>query len=131
MRVKKAKIWSGRVTEGITVHEIGNASYRLAQDNGRCHRISKGENWNLIFLKIEISGYAGQDDASLYRHTALPDKRNLQKMIVVISPVKEEDIPESTADDTEKGNNQSQIEHMLFPVMALFLQKEIGHDTAG
>ena len=63
------------------------------------------------------------DDAALYCHAALPDKRYLQQMMLVIIPVEKEYIPEASADQTGKAAVNTNVQYMLLPAAILFGQK--------
>ena len=51
-------------------------------------------------------------------------------MIMVVVPVKEEDIPETSADDADKGDGDAEIKDMFMPAAAVLLQKVVGHDAS-
>ena len=84
----------------------------------------------MVFPEENIGSGAGKDDASLDGHASLPDVGDFQEVVVVVTPVKEEDIPEPAADDAYEGNGEAQVKHDFMPAPAVFLQKVIGHDAA-
>ena len=44
--------------------------------------------------------------------------------------LKEEDIPETSANDADKGDGDAEIKDMLMPAAAVLLQKVVGHDAS-
>lgn len=51
-------------------------------------------------------------------------------MIMVVVPVKEEDIPETSANDADKGDGDAEVKDMLMPAASVLLQKVVGHNAA-
>ena len=130
IRIQNAEIGACRVAESITIHKVCDASDGLSENNGGRHSIRKGEDGDLMFSEIEISSHAGKDDASLDGHATLPHVGDLKQMIMVVVPVKEEDIPETSADDADKGDGDAKVKDMLMPAASVLLQKVVGHDAA-
>ena len=92
--VEKSEIASCRMAKGVAVHEIGDASDGLAQDDRRSYGVRKGKNGNLPFPEEEVRSDRSKDKSALDGHAALPDVRDFQQMISIIIPVKEKDIPQ-------------------------------------
>lgn len=130
IRIQNTEIGARRMTEGITIHEVCDTSDGLSENDGGCHGIRKGQDWYLVLSEIEIGSHAGKDDASLDGHAALPHVGDLKQMIMVVVPVKEEDIPETSANDADKGDGDAEIKDMLMPAAAVLLQKVVGHDAS-
>ena len=80
--------------------------------------------------EVELGTHAGKEDASLDGHAALPHVGDLKQMIMVVVPVKEEDIPETSADDADKGDGDAESKDMFMPAAAVLLQKRVGHDAS-
>ena len=118
------------MTEGITIHEVCDTSDGLPENDGGRYGIRKGQDWYLVLSEIEIGSHAGKDDASLDGHAALPHVGDLKQMIMVVVPVKEEDIPETSANDADKGDGDAEIKDMLMPAASVLLQKVVGHDAS-
>lgn len=74
-----------------------------------------------MFSEIEIASHAGKDDAALDGHAALPHVGDFKQMVMVVVPVKEEDIPETTANDANKGDGDAKVKDMLMPAATILL----------
>ena len=76
-----------------------------------------------ILCSLQYTGKQTAQHASLDRHPPLPHKGNLQQVILVITPVKEKNIPEAGADQSGKAAVNADIQHMLMPAAVLPRQK--------
>ena len=63
-------------------------------------------------------GNAGQH-AALHRHAALPHEGNLQEVLAIIIPIKKENIPQASADETREAAINADIQHVLVPATIL------------
>ena len=74
-------------------------------------------------LAVNDTGNQTAQHTALHRHTALPHKRDLQQVVLVIAPVKEKHIPQAAADQSGKTAVNADIQHMLMPAAVLPRQK--------
>ena len=74
-------------------------------------------------LAVDDAGNQTSQHAALHRHAPLPHKRNLQQVILVITPVKEKNIPQAGADQPGKAAVNTDIQHVLVPAPVLPRQK--------
>lgn len=89
------------------------------------------KNGDLMAPQINICSNKGKDQTALNGHAALPYEGNFQQVIVVVVPVKKENVPQPSAENACKGNGEAQIKNVLFPAAAVFFQEEVGGDASG
>ena len=87
------------MAEGIAVHEVGHAADGLAEDDGRRDEVGEGPGVDVVAARVPVASDSSEDQATLDSHAALPDEGDFQQVVVIIGPVKEEDVPKAAADD--------------------------------
>ncbi len=65
------------------------------------------------------------ENTSLNCHAALPDVHDFREMVGIIAPVKKENVPQSSTDESCNPAVNADIGNMLFVAPAVLLGKEI------
>ena len=127
--IDDAVVSAGRMAEGVAVHEIGHPADRLPEDNGRGEKVAESPGVNMMDPRVYNAGCGAEEQAALDSHAALPDVRDFGEMIVVVRPVKKEDVPEPAADDAGEAATEGKVENMKMPAAAVFFHNVKGRDA--
>ena len=92
-RIEYSKGRACRSTESVPVHEIGATTNSLPKNNSRGDDIGKRPGVDFVMICIDDSDGSTEKYAALYGHAALPYVEDFRKVVLVVVPVKEKDIP--------------------------------------
>ena len=92
-RIEYSKGRACRSTESVPVHEIGATTNSLPKNNSRGDDIGKCPGVDFVMICIDDADGSTEKYAALYGHAALPYVEDFRKVVLVVVPVKEKDIP--------------------------------------
>ena len=96
------KVWIGHAPPELTVDEIADPSGGEPKRNQRRNEIGDIQPRPPALAYIPAHGQQHAEKASVERHSALPDRKNFQRMLQVVGRLVEQHLPHTTAgDDTD------------------------------
>ena len=93
-----------RPTVEFAIYEIGQPSQEQTDRRSGGDQICKGENIDLVFSGVEESRNTDANQAAVKRHSAIPDRQNLQWVLKEMAGlIKANKAQTSAHDDADDG----------------------------
>ena len=125
-RIEDAKVSAGRRTEGVAVEEVCTAPEGLTEDDGGRNDIEEVDGVKAVLSAVEDTDEHAEKDTALDGHTALPDVQQLGQMVLIVVPVKEEDIPEPRTEKPCDAAVDADVDDVLLVAAAVRLCEVVG-----
>ena len=125
-RIEDAKVSTGRRAEGVAVEEVCTAPQRLTENDGGGDDIEEMDGVKAVLSAVEDADEHAEKDTALDGHTALPDVQQLGQMVLIVVPVKEEDIPEPRTEKPCDAAVDSDVGDVLLVAAPIRLCEVVG-----
>ena len=83
----------------------------------------------MMDLCVNNAGNGTEEKAALNGHTPLPDIGDFGKVVVIVCPIEEKNVPKSAADNTRQAAIESKVEDVLVPAAPVLFHDIVSRKT--